>query len=296
MHECHNTQVIDMHPRRLFTNLAPVTPDKLDADRSCTSGDFPVFSYFNEEEKNECLVISDPTFRWSFSNANTPLEDKKYMYIVDPEGSPFMFNATVHSQANAGKPVRCAGWIDYVANSPSDRIIDNCSGHYTPTLCQFITTIHQLHNNGLLPDAFLIKLSKFTKIDVPADQRQIIDYFQNLLNQDIENMQIQVRFEDEHIYFICDDQPLVANTASFLPVVSLNSIDVDSVTQNRFELDTPCISNMHPRSVDTNFSPSTSRVNRHLFFLPESPANSVTLNTSFNDLTFLACLSAHPPH
>lgn len=124
-----------------FRNLATVSPDKLEADRSSSTGDFAVFRYFNEEEKRACKVVTDADHAWIYSESKESLVDKKYMYIVDSQGSFHVFNATVHSQVNAGAPVMCAGWIDYVRENPSNRVVDNCSGHYTPTLSQFINTL-----------------------------------------------------------------------------------------------------------------------------------------------------------
>jgi hypothetical protein len=90
------------------------------------------------------------------------------MFAVGKNGALYLGTPTVHSQFKAGKEVQSAGWINYQWDNELQQakvLIDNCSGHYTPTLSQFIQTLYGLHQAKLLPEHFEIKLSKFTKFD-----------------------------------------------------------------------------------------------------------------------------------
>ena len=90
------------------------------------------------------------------------------MFAVGKNGALYLGTPTVHSQFKAGKEVQSAGWLNYQWDKERQQakiLIDNCSGHYTPTLSQFMQTLYGLHEAKLLPDRFEIKLSRFTKFD-----------------------------------------------------------------------------------------------------------------------------------
>lgn len=146
-------------------NFAKVSADKAEADAMQMSGLFYMYSYFDKDTRKEHKIALDENDRWIYEKDSRVVPDGKYMYAVGQNGALYMGNPTVHSQFKAGKDTQSAGWIEYHWDKDANVIIDNCSGHYTPTLSQFLITLHGLHAAGVLPDQFQLKLSKFTELD-----------------------------------------------------------------------------------------------------------------------------------
>ena len=149
---------------------AVIDPAKKEDDFAAMEGDNFIFQYFDPDERKEHLVVVQDG-KWIFQSTGRDVfkTASSFMYVVLDEGllgsRLYLFNSTVHSQLNAGAPVRCAGWIKH---EPDNSItIDNCSGHYTPSLSLFIYTLKKLtHYMGT---SFTIGLAPQTKLDIPDE-------------------------------------------------------------------------------------------------------------------------------
>lgn len=162
-----------MRPRknRRDQNLAAVSLDKAEEDSSQTSGLFGNYSFFDTQSRKEHKVAVNENSRWVYDLTGENVPNKVYMYAVGQNGALYIGTPTVHSQFKAGKETQSAGWINYQWNDAKNSasiVIDNCSGHYTPSLSQFITTLYGLQQVGFLPNEFSIKLNRFTKVDLDS--------------------------------------------------------------------------------------------------------------------------------
>lgn len=149
-------------------NLAKVTPDKAEEDAQMTSGLFAPYYFFDKSTRREHKIKTNNEGRWLYDQNDIPVSSGKYMYAVGKNGALYIGNPAVHSQFKAGRETQSAGWTEYAwsdHDKKTDIIIDNCSGHYIPTLSQFLSTLHGLNAANYLPEQFQIKLSKFTKLD-----------------------------------------------------------------------------------------------------------------------------------
>jgi hypothetical protein len=162
---------------RRENNLARVSDDKAEADVQQTSGLFYMFSYYDKKTRREHKVSLDENGQWLYEIDNKPVPNGQYMYAVGKNGALYIGTPTVHSQFKAGKETQSAGWIDYNWDK-HNIVIDNCSGHYTPTLSQFLSTLYGLHTAKVLPDHFQLKLSKFTAIDYDTNK----PFWQDVIN------------------------------------------------------------------------------------------------------------------
>lgn len=149
-------------------NLAKISPEKAEADSMCTQGLLSLFSYFDKNIRKIYKIDISNISRWIYHLTNDAVQDNQYMYAVGPNGALYLGNVTVHSQFKAGKETQSAGWLCYSWDDNSQKAVitlDNCSGHYTPTLSQFLSTLHGLYEAKFLPDQFEICLNKFTQCD-----------------------------------------------------------------------------------------------------------------------------------
>ncbi|MDX1837385.1 hypothetical protein DIZ81_05585 [Legionella taurinensis] len=149
------------------TNLAKVSEDKALDDVFNTEGFFYKYAFFDKAMR-KAHKIDLAQGRWVYDESREKVADKTYMYAVGPNGALYIGTPTVHSQFKAGKETQSAGWLDYFWDETTGKkevAIDNCSGHYTPTLSQFLSTVHGLCQEEVLPSSFQIKLSKFTQFD-----------------------------------------------------------------------------------------------------------------------------------
>ncbi len=200
-----------------IVNLASVSPYKRDEDKNCTSGDTPTFCYFEGSQKEEYRVISTEDHIWVFNATRSIVNTGPNMYVVTPDGAFYIFNTTVHSQLTAAGPVQSAGWVQYNREDPTKTIIDNCSGHYSPTLSQFISTLIGMHQSSFLPLHFVIKLNKNTTIDIPQNGR-INEFFTHLLSESAAETEITVKFRENMIvFFIDNDRTFEARIDDFSP-------------------------------------------------------------------------------
>lgn len=152
-------------------NLASVTPEKAIEDEHNTAGLCALYCFFEKHERQNLKIECDEKLSaWSYENSKKILASGRYMYAVGKNGAMYVGDGiAVHSQFKSGKDVQSAGWLSYEKKEDSksfDLTIDNCSGHYTPSLSQFLQTLRGLHHVGMIPNEFKIKLSKFTKIDM----------------------------------------------------------------------------------------------------------------------------------
>jgi hypothetical protein len=178
-------------------NLAKVSADKAEADALQTSGIFYMFSYFDKETRREHKVDIDENNRWIYEGNHKPVPNGEYMYAVGQNGAIYIGHPTVHSQFKAGKDTQSAGWLTYrwdEQKSQATVMIDNCSGHYTPTLSQFLSTLHGLHTAKVMPDHFQLKLSKFTKIDYAEKNNA---FWQDVINDSKEQLSSGLSKQDE---------------------------------------------------------------------------------------------------
>ncbi len=155
---------------RRENNLASVTPEKAIEDEHNTAGICALYCFFEKHERQNLKIELDEKLSvWSYENSRKILASGRYMYAVGKNGAMYVGDGiAVHSQFKSGKDVQSAGWLSYVKKEDGksfDLMIDNCSGHYTPSLSQFLQTLRGLHHVGIIPDEFKIRLSKFTKID-----------------------------------------------------------------------------------------------------------------------------------
>lgn len=166
----------------LYQIPCATVPDyTLEADDHQTKGMFAMFQYLSDDEKKEYQVNLNCHRQWIDTKAHS-IPCKKLMYVLSPEQLLYVFDLSVHSQLNAGKPVLSAGWVTYDSTHPEETLIDNCSGHYTPSLSMFIGAILHLHNAEYLGCHFKIKINKRTKVDCP--ESQLIERFKNILSDD----------------------------------------------------------------------------------------------------------------
>lgn len=153
------------------TNLAKVSEDKALEDSLNTQGLFYLYSFFDKPTR-KAHKIDSVKGQWVYDESREKVPNKTYMYAVGPNGALYIGTPTVHSQFKAGKQTQSAGWLDYRWNESTGKkevTMDNCSGHYTPTLSQFLSTVHGLCEANMLPASFQIKLSKFTQFDYQND-------------------------------------------------------------------------------------------------------------------------------
>lgn len=160
---------------------AKVPDYTLEADEHQTKGMFAVFQYLSDDEKKEYQVHLNCHRQWIYTKDRS-IPCKRLMYALSPEQLLYVFDLSVHSQLNAGKPLLSAGWVTYDSTHPEETLIDNCSGHYTPSLSMFIGAILQLHNAEYLGCRFKIKINKRTKVD--CSNSQLNEYFRDILRDD----------------------------------------------------------------------------------------------------------------
>lgn len=159
--------------------LAHIDKAKLQEDESATSGENAFFYYYTEEQREEeRVVIKDGHWFYQQSGQYVFEKKQKLMYAVldTPSGGTnlYVFDTTVHSQLNAGNPVRSAGWVSISGNTIT---IDNSSGHYTPSLSLFIYTLKKIQR--FLGASFIMELNEHTKLDIP--NKKLLNEFTNLL-------------------------------------------------------------------------------------------------------------------
>lgn len=153
-------------------NLAIVNEDKQDEDYHLFSGMLAVGSYFEPRDRKDTKIFINNQGKWAQkvynkdtkSEVEVALANNKYMYAVGENGALYMDNVTVHSQFKAGKHVQSAGHLVYKSD-PLSVLIDNNSGHYHPTLSQFLSTIYGLIRAEILPTELQILLNNVTKND-----------------------------------------------------------------------------------------------------------------------------------
>ena len=195
-------------------NLAAVSDDKRSEDQSCTQGETPIFCYFDKSDKEQYRVVTTQNHIWLFKTNHATVDNTPKMYVVTKSGSLYVFNATVHSQLKAAKPVQSAGWVTYNKEDPSKMTIDNCSGHYSPTLSQFISTLIGMQRFYFLPHRFITKINKLTTIDVQDDR--IKHFFIDRLNHCDADLEINIEFiEDMIVFSTPDHQKLEAVATAF---------------------------------------------------------------------------------
>lgn len=165
-------------------NLAAVSPEKAEEDTFQTSGIFAMYSYFDSQTRKAHKVKMDGKYL-TYEKSGNRVSNGTYMYAVGKNGALYIGTPTVHSQFKAGQDTQSAGWIKYQFSEATFNItIDNCSGHYTPSLSQFISTLYGLHQTGVLPDNFTIKLNRFTKIDYSGVD---LSFWENAINSSLIN-------------------------------------------------------------------------------------------------------------
>lgn len=183
-------------------SLAEVSPDKLEEDKFIMNGIASMCCYLSDEEQNttKCFLHEGVLY---FSGSGEIVPDGRYMYVILPKGDLCVGSLTVHSQFNAGQPVISAGWL--AVESSAIVCIDNNSGHYTPTLRQFLSGIITLHKEGLLIDKVEIQLNVCTTNDINFCS----DFFDRLLEgNDQENL--------KHVDFIDENKIAITNGERFI--------------------------------------------------------------------------------
>lgn len=178
------------------TNLAKVSEDKALEDAFNTEGLFYQYAFFDKAMR-KAHKIDLAQGRWVYDVSRGKVADKTYMYAVGPNGALYVGTPSVHSQFKAGKETQSAGWLDYRWNETTGKkeiTIDNCSGHYTPTLSQFLSTVHGLCEVDMLPASFQIKLSKFTKMDY---ENGIDVFLKKCISDEGEYLPISVKYDPE---------------------------------------------------------------------------------------------------
>lgn len=189
-------------------NCAQVCSYKADEDVHMMG--MGLFGYFSKEIRHLYKISADENQRLSYEYTDAPLENGIYMYAIGVNGALYVGDVTVHSQFKAGKKVQSAGWIEYqyLADTRCALVaIDNCSGHYTPTLHQFLASLFGLYSVKYLPGQFQLKLSKYTKVDMQLNNP---DFWNSLISDSNEGVKgsktnndtVYVVFSYEHDGFV----------------------------------------------------------------------------------------------
>ena len=192
-------------------NLAYVTADKKAEDQSIFSGGILSFGeYYSPEERDKCIVYVDENRHVRYKNSDKRIQPGSHMYVVLPSGELCIDDPLTHSQLNAGEPVQSGGHL-VIEKEGTISQIDNFSGHYLPTLSQFLSTIVGLHRVGILNEQILIKLHSQTKLDYKFS----IDYFGQL----IANQHAKINFKPSGniIIIINDADALRTNEKELCP-------------------------------------------------------------------------------
>lgn len=141
-----------------FSVIAQLNSEKLDEDKEFFSGGSFLGCYFTSEQRKSCKVTMEEN-RWYIEGKSLEDQRKSYMYVISQAGSLYLgqsskVQAIVHSQIKAGKPVRTAGHVQHEidVNGNMCVVFNNDSGHYRPTLKQFLHGLEAAHKNGLLPE------------------------------------------------------------------------------------------------------------------------------------------------
>ena len=155
-------------PRTKF--LASVSESKQAEDDSMTRGFGAAYRLFGKQTRKHYFVKHDEKCR--LLHGGKPIKDSEIeKYAVSENGGLYAssgkFSAVVHSQFMGGGNVQCAGWLR-TKNSVIS-YIDNDSGHYTPTLGQFLLTIHAMIKVNYLPRQFSIGFSIHTAVEAEID-------------------------------------------------------------------------------------------------------------------------------
>lgn len=157
------------------SNMACVSPDKkAEDDWLIGQGMVSLYNYFDEEMRSESVVYVDE--QGTISYTNNHIKSGKHMYAILPSGKLCIADCTVHSQINAGKPVQSAGHL-LLTDDRKITEIDNCSGHYSPSVSQFLSSVYMLFEHGILQEQVTIVLNPHTKNDYKID----INFFDTLI-------------------------------------------------------------------------------------------------------------------
>lgn len=163
--------------------------------------------YFSSEDKASYKVQASHEAAWRYDTsqeliATEHMPHQQKMYVIDDLGDIYLFDALVHSALNAGGPVQCAGWISYyVKDAKTHLCIDNCSGHYTPSLVQFMSVLIDLRTRHMVPHEFFIKINRLCKLNAGADLNDFIKQFLTLETSENEAVKISIAFLEDTIQF-----------------------------------------------------------------------------------------------
>lgn len=157
---------------RRENNLAFVSESKKLEDAQNTAGDNAMYYFFDKEDRRPYKVAAhqDQGKGWVYDTTAVAVSKGRYMYAVGKNGALYIANTiAVHSQFKSGAAVQSAGWLEYERTPDSFKVvIDNCSGHYQPSLEQFLETLVGLNEAGMLPRDFCIKVNKLTTCQTSA--------------------------------------------------------------------------------------------------------------------------------
>ena len=197
-------------------NLACVTADKKEADQSLFFGGMLSFGeYYSPEERDECIVYVDENRHVRYKNNDKGIQAGSHMYVVLPSGELCIDDPLTHSQFNAGGPVQSGGHL-VIDKEGTISQIDNFSGHYLPTISQFLSTMIGLYRVGILNEQILIKLHSQTKLDYKFS----IDYFDQLITNQHARINFRssgvtiITINDAHILFTDEKELCRLNSPS----------------------------------------------------------------------------------
>lgn len=215
-------------------NLATITADKKSADEIYNDGELSFGHYYSKQERDECIVCADEDHRLRYKISQDKIPPGSHMYVVLPSGDLCIDDLLTHSQFNAGGPIQSGGHI-IIAEDGTISQIDNFSGHYQPTLSQFLSTIVGLHRAGLLNAEIMIKLNGQTRLDYKFS----IDYFSQLKDNQIARIEFRpsgnvlIKIDDRHI-LLTDEMKLCklsgASRYSFLHNMEKKRFHVSAVS------------------------------------------------------------------
>jgi hypothetical protein len=153
-------------------HFSRLSPSMLESDSHYFSGSAPGSYFFAAQRKSSKVIQQDDL--WYFHNTAIKVPKNCYMYVISQSGSLYITaDAFFHSQIKAGKPVRTAGWLKYDETDSQEikLCIDNSSGHYRPSLEQFLCGLESCYFKGNLPQKFEIELNPNTPIDLHEDRK-----------------------------------------------------------------------------------------------------------------------------
>jgi len=185
--------------------LICVEPNKQEADQSLIGAE--QLSYFSTEEKASYKVQASHNLPWMYEKSHEIIstessKSKQKMYVIDEKGDLYIFDALVHSVLNAGEPVQLAGFVSYyVKDSLVHLCIDNCSGHYTPSLSQFLEVLINLKERLMLPSKFFIKINRLCQLNTSDELNNFIRHYLTLIADERESTEIQMQCLEHEIRF-----------------------------------------------------------------------------------------------